>query len=130
MFNIFEDNLLIIGNILIVKFNCVILGNVFVKVELCNLSFSVKCCIGVLMIWEVEKLGVLIKDKELIELIFGNIGIVFVFVVVFCGYKLILIMFNMMSLECCKLLKVLGVNLVLIDGVKGMNGVIEKVKEI
>lgn len=52
------------------------------------------------------------------------------FVVVVCGYKLILIMFELMSLECCKLFKVFGVNLELIEVVKGMKGVIVKVEEI
>lgn len=82
------------------------------------------------MIWDVEKCGVLKSGVELVELISGNIGIVFVYVVVVCGYKLMLIMLEIMSIECCKLLKVLGVNLVLIEGVKGMKGVIQKVEEI
>lgn len=82
------------------------------------------------MIWDVEKCGVLKSGVELVELISGNIGIVLVYVVVVCGYKFILIMLEIMSIECCKLFKVLGVNLVLIEGVKGMKGVIQKVEEI
>lgn len=39
-------------------------------------------------------------------------------------------MFELMSLECCKLFKVFGVNLELIEVVKGMKGVIVKVEEI
>lgn len=122
--NVFDDNFLFIGCMLLVKLNCVILGNVYVKIELCNLSFSVKCCIGVNMIWDVEKCGVFIEGKEIVELISGNIGIVLVFVVVFCGYKLMLIMFSSMSFECCKFLKVLGVNFVFIEVFKGMKGVV------
>lgn len=124
MSKIFEDNLLIIGYMLLVCLNCIGNGCILVKVEFRNFSFSVKCCIGVNMIWDVEKCGVLKLGVELVELISGNIGIVLVYVVVVCGYKFILIMLEIMSIECCKLLKVLGVNLVLMEGVKGMKGVI------
>lgn len=67
---------------------------------------------------------------ELVEFISGNIGIVLVYVCVVCGYKLMLIMLEIMSLEWRKVFKVLGVNLVLIEGLKGMKGVIVKVVEI
>lgn len=77
-----------------------------------------------------EKDGILIKGKEIVDVISGNIGIVFVYVVVVCGYKIILIMFEIMSFECKCLLCGLGVNFVLIEGVKGMKGVIVKVEEI
>lgn len=43
MSKIYEDNLLIIGNILLVCLNKVFNGKVLVKIEVCNLSFSVKC---------------------------------------------------------------------------------------
>ncbi|MGX1114054.1 cysteine synthase A [Pseudoalteromonas sp. MBR-15] len=130
MSNIFEDNSLTIGNTPIVKLNRVTTGNVFAKIESRNPSFSVKCRIGASMIWEAEKSGVLTKDKELIEPTSGNTGIALAFVAASRGYKLTLTMPNTMSLERRKLLKALGANLVLTDGAKGMNGAIEKAKEI
>ena len=130
MSTIFEDNSLSIGNTPLVKLNRVTTGNVFAKVESRNPSFSVKCRIGASMIWEAEKSGELSKDKELIEPTSGNTGIALAFVAASRGYKLTLTMPNTMSLERRKLLKALGANLVLTDGAKGMNGAIEKAKEI
>lgn len=58
------------------------------------------------------------------ELISGNIGIGLVFIVVVKGYKFIFIMFVLMSLEWCILLRVFGVEFIFIDLVKGMKGVV------
>ncbi len=130
MSTIFEDNSLSIGNTPLVKLNRVTSGNVFAKIESRNPSFSVKCRIGASMIWEAEKSGQLTQDKELIEPTSGNTGIALAFVAASRGYKLTLTMPNTMSLERRKLLKALGANLVLTEGAKGMNGAIEKAKEI
>ncbi|WP_352297735.1 cysteine synthase A [Pseudoalteromonas sp. 20-MNA-CIBAN-0454] len=130
MSTIFEDNSLSIGNTPLVKLNRVTGGNVYAKIESRNPSFSIKCRIGASMIWEAEKSGQLTKDKELIEPTSGNTGIALAFVAASRGYKLTLTMPNTMSLERRKLLKALGANLVLTDGAKGMNGAIDKAKEI
>ena len=130
MSTIFEDNSLSIGNTPLVKLNRVTGGNVYAKIESRNPSFSIKCRIGASMIWEAEKSGQLTKDKELIEPTSGNTGIALAFVAASRGYKLTLTMPNTMSLERRKLLKALGANLVLTDGAKGINGAIDKAKEI
>lgn len=127
---VFEDNSLSIGNTPLVKLNRVTSGNVFAKIESRNPSASVKCRIGANMIWDAEKRGVLVKGKELVEPTSGNTGIALAFVAASRGYGLTLTMPSTMSLERRKLLKALGANIVLTEGAKGMNGAINKAKEI
>lgn len=103
--------------------------DVYLKLEFMNLGSSVKDCIVLVMIEDVEVKGVLKFGDIIIELISGNIGIGLVMVVVVKGYCVILIMFEMMSIECCNLFCVYGVELVLILGSEGMKGVVNKVIE-
>ncbi|KGQ34493.1 cysteine synthase [Gallibacterium genomosp. 2] len=105
-------------------------GNLVVKVEGRNPSFSVKCRIGANMVWQAEKDGILTKDKEIIDATSGNTGIALAYVAAARGYKITITMPETMSNERKKLLKSLGVNLVLTEGTKGMKGAIAKAEEI
>jgi cysteine synthase A len=106
--------------------NATILG----KVEGRNPSYSVKCRIGAAMIWDAERRGVLRPGREIIEPTSGNTGISLAFVAAARGYPLTLTMPETMSVERRKLLKVLGANLILTEGPKGMPGAIAKAEEI
>lgn len=130
MSKIFEDNSLTIGHTPLVKLNRVTKGNVLVKVESRNPSFSVKCRIGANMVWDAEKKGLLGPGKEIVEPTSGNTGIALAFVAASRGYPITLTMPASMSLERRKLLKALGANLVLTEGPKGMKGAIAKAQEI
>lgn len=128
---IYADNSLSIGHTPLVRLqhfgqN----GNVVVKVEGRNPSFSVKCRIGANMVWQAEKDGILTKDKEIIDATSGNTGIALAYVAAARGYKITITMPETMSNERKKLLKSLGVNLVLTEGAKGMKGAIAKAEEI
>ena len=128
---IYADNSYTIGNTPLVRLkhfgnN----GNLVVKVESRNPSFSVKCRIGANMVWQAEKDGILTKGKEIVDATSGNTGIALAYVAAARGYKITLTMPETMSLERKRLLRGLGVNLVLTEGAKGMKGAIAKAEEI
>lgn len=128
---IFADNSYSIGNTPLVRLNHFgHNGNLVVKIESRNPSFSVKCRIGANMVWQAEKDGTLTKDKEIVDATSGNTGIALAYVAAARGYRITLTMPETMSLERKRLLRGLGVNLVLTEGAKGMKGAIAKAEEI
>ncbi|SMB83873.1 cysteine synthase [Pasteurella testudinis DSM 23072] len=128
---IFADNSQTIGNTPLVRLkNFGNNGNILAKIESRNPSFSVKCRIGANMVWQAEKDGTLTKEKEIVDATSGNTGIALAYVAAARGYKITLTMPETMSLERKRLLKGLGVNLVLTEGAKGMKGAIAKAEEI
>ena len=130
MSNIYTDNSQTVGNTPLVRLNTVTEGNVFVKIESRNPSFSVKCRIGAAMIEAAEKDGTLTKGVDLIEATSGNTGIALAYVAAAKGYNLTLTMPSTMSIERRKLLKALGADLLLTDGALGMKGAINKAEEL
>ena len=65
MNKIYEDNSLTIGNTPLVRLKNIGHGNILVKIESRNPSFSVKCRIGANMIWNAEKNGKLNKKNRI-----------------------------------------------------------------
>ncbi|MFH1380865.1 MAG: cysteine synthase A [Candidatus Omnitrophota bacterium] len=133
MGKIYEDITKTVGNTPLVKINklnkwqkAIILA----KLESFNPLSSVKDRIGVAMIESAEKKGILNKDSVIIEPTSGNTGIALAFVAAAKGYRLILTMPETMSVERRRLLRILGAEVVLTEGVKGMAGAIEKAEEL
>ncbi|MDH3002112.1 cysteine synthase A [Pasteurella multocida] len=127
---IYSDNSYSIGNTPLVRLKHFGQGNIVVKVEGRNPSFSVKCRIGANMVWQAEKDGILTKEKEIVDATSGNTGIALAYVAAARGYKITLTMPETMSTERKRLLRGLGVNLVLTEGALGMKGAIAKAEEI
>jgi len=130
---IFENITKTIGNTPLVRLNRLNGNNnaqVLVKLESFNPLSSVKDRIGVNMIEDAERRGLLKPGSVVVEPTSGNTGIALAFTCAAKGYRLILTMPDTMSVERRHLLAILGAELVLTPGEQGMKGSIAKAEEI
>ena len=108
-------------------------GRVVAKLEMRNPCGSVKDRVGVALIEDAERRGVLRPGMTLVEATGGNTGIGLAFVAAIRGYRLILIMPETMSKERVALLRHLGAEVVLTPGILMGDAVaraVELVKQI
>jgi cysteine synthase A len=133
MGRIYRDILETVGRTPLVRLNRITAGlhaTILLKCEFFNPLGSVKDRIGVAMIEDAERRGILKQDTVIIEPTSGNTGIGLAFVAAARGYKLILTMPETMSLERRTLLAMLGAKLVLTPGTEGMKGAIAKAEQL
>src|SRR3974390_1827765 len=133
MGRIYDNIVETVGHTPLVRLNRVTDGapaSILVKCEFFNPLGSVKDRIGMAMIADAEKRGILKKDTVIVEPTSGNTGIALAFVAAAKGYKLILTMPETMSLERRTLLAMLGAKLVLTPGPEGMKGAIARAEQL
>ncbi len=127
MARIYNNIVETVGRTPLVKLNRVTVGleaTVLLKCEFFNPLGSVKDRIGMSMIEDAERRGILNRDTVIIEPTSGNTGIALAFVAAAKGYRLVLTMPETMSVERRVLLALLGAKLVLTPGPEGMKGAI------
>jgi cysteine synthase A len=135
MANIHKNVLGIVGNTPLVEVSNIAKENqakatILAKLEYLNPTGSVKDRAVKAMIEDAEKRGLLQADTIIIEPTSGNTGIGLASVAAIKGYELILTMPETMSIERRNILKAYGAHVELTDGAKGMDGAIEKAKEL
>lgn len=131
--NVAQDITKLIGSTPLVKLNKVIQGSkadIFAKLEYYNPGSSVKDRLGLAMIDDAERQGILKEDSVVIEPTSGNTGIALALVCAVRGYRVILTMPESMSIERRNLIKAFGAEIVLTPAEKGMKGAIEKAREL
>ncbi len=103
---------------------------VWIKLERQNPGGSIKDRIGLAMIEDAERRGILRKGSVIIEPTSGNTGIGLALAASVKGYKIILVMPESFSLERRKLMAAYGAEFELTPREKGMNGAVEKATEL
>lgn len=106
-------------------------AEIYGKLESLNPGGSVKDRIGLAMIEQAEREGLIVPGKTtIIEPTSGNTGIALAMVAAARGYDLVLCMPDTMSVERRAILKAYGARLVLTRGADGMRGAVAKALEL
>ncbi|MDF1568579.1 MAG: cysteine synthase A [Spirochaetaceae bacterium] len=105
-------------------------GVIYLKLESFNPMGSVKDRLGLAMIKDAEKKGILSPESLIVEPTSGNTGIALAFICAQRGYRLALTMPESMSVERRRILSALGATLHLTPAHEGMSGAIKRAKEL
>ncbi len=103
---------------------------VWLKLERANPGGSIKDRIGVAMIEDAERRGLLGPHSVIIEPTSGNTGIGLAMAAAVKGYRLVLVMPESMSVERRRIMAAYGAQFDLTPREKGMKGAIERAREL
>ena len=123
---IYNSILDLIGKTPLVKYS----DNILLKLEYFNPSSSIKARAAFSMIDEAIKRGDINNGTVIIEPTSGNTGIALAMVCAYLGLELIICMPESMSEERRKSISAYGAKLVLTPAAEGMQGAVEKAKEL
>ena len=123
---VYDNVLELIGKTPLVKYN----ENIYLKLEFLNPSHSVKDRASYYMLKDAKESGKINDNTVIIEPTSGNTGIGLAMCCAVMGLKIIIVMPENMSEERKKLIKGYGAELVLTPKEKGMQGAVEKAKEL
>lgn len=104
--------------------------NVYAKLELMNPAGSVKDRVGMYMIEDAERRGILKSGGTIVEATAGNTGIGIAIAALNKGYKIIFVVPEKFSMEKQKVMKALGAEIINTSREGGMLGAAEKAEEI
>ena len=122
-----------IGNTPILKINHMGVKegvNIYAKLELMNPAGSVKDRVGMYMIEDAEKRGILKPGGTIVEATAGNTGIGIAIAALNKGYRIIFVVPEKFSIEKQKVMKALGAEIINTPREGGMLGAAEKAEEI
>ncbi len=122
-----------IGNTPIVKLQRMTRGlhaDILAKLEFFNPCGSVKDRLGLALIEDAERRGLIGQGTLIVEPTSGNTGIALAFICARKGYRLCLTMPETMSVERRKLLAHFGARIELTEGAKGMAGAVDKARAL
>ena len=105
-------------------------ARILAKLEYLNPAGSAKDRVGLAMIEDAERRGILQPGAVIIEPTSGNTGIGLALVAAVRGYRAIIVMPDTMSIERRLVMSAYGAEVVLSDGSLGMAGAIAKAEEL
>lgn len=105
-------------------------GMLVAKLECMNPLSSAKDRAGYYMVKDAEERGILTPGGTIVEPTSGNTGVGLAYVAAARGYKVILTMPDSMSVERRNLLAALGAELVLTPGKLGMQGAVDRARDL